>query len=626
MIRKANISGEDIIFTQYLLTGATANIFRSNCGSFIMKVVDKNLQWWEHADCYSREKHILRHIKSHGFNWVPEILITCDEERYIVMTYCGETLNKDNAPSDTKEQLYTILNSLETLNVAHNDINTSNVLVKDDKIYLCDWGWSAINNSLTCDGRFADIPDFNRNRKTDKEMVADILTELSGMYKNDPNNMTLGIDAEWVPMNTKAVTSSIWSSKCNKYVVKLIGRINDDLFNKYNLYEREAFVLDRMEKLGIEGVPKLISKNDSERAIVMTNCGVPLTTKNAPDNTRAQLIKLITEISSHSIQHNDLGEGLSKGQILVKDNIVYICDWGWASLHGNFDWGMGFMNENITEFLRYNQGRYALPDKHAIENIIRTELHKDTAQIVYNNMLTGDASNSWKKYMDGGRNNVGSQSERSNVILEHQMCRFEGYQNFVITKDSVTPLSKQRKYMALADSLKRIGIHGKTVADIGANNGIVAYMARALGAATSYAYDHDKECIANITAANNHLNITNLHAIDFDFGDMSKQINADIVIAMALIHWVYSCTSSFGCLNKIVARLCSMTSKFLIIEWIAPDDAAIKLFHHTDFNPDITKQPYTTENFEKAISNNGCVIIEKLPTESSTRTTYVITR
>ena len=176
----------------------------------------------------------------------------------------------------------------------------------------------------------------------------------------------------------------------------------------------------------------------------------------------------------------------------------------------------------------------------------------------------------------------------------------------------------------MSSSLQRLGIDGKSVADVGANNGVVAYMAMTLGASVAYALDHDKECISNIISANKHLDITNVHAVQFDFGDSHDAVKADIVIAMALIHWVYSCTANFGCLKKIIERLRNLANEYLIVEWVAPDDAAISIFHHTSFNPDVAKEPYTTENFEKAIRDNKCSIIEKIPSDRRSRTTYII--
>lgn len=60
----------------------------------------------------------------------------------IFMTYCGEPLTKDNIPDDLDEQIECILLELGKYNCCHNDIKPSELLVKDGKLYLVDFGWA----------------------------------------------------------------------------------------------------------------------------------------------------------------------------------------------------------------------------------------------------------------------------------------------------------------------------------------------------------------------------------------------------------------------------------------------------------------------------------------------------
>ena len=44
-----------------------------------------------------------------------------------------------------------ILEDMKSVNVQHNDIKIGEILVDENKkIYLCDFGWSSINNELGC--------------------------------------------------------------------------------------------------------------------------------------------------------------------------------------------------------------------------------------------------------------------------------------------------------------------------------------------------------------------------------------------------------------------------------------------------------------------------------------------
>ena len=54
-----------------------------------------------------------------------------------------------------------------------------------------------------------------------------------------------------------------------------------------------------------------------------------------------------------------------------------------------------------------------------------------------------------------------------------------------------------------------------------------------------------------------------------------------VVVAFALVHWIYSCSEESNSLDAAVAKLAARTSQLLLVEWIAPDDAAIVQFGHT---------------------------------------------
>ena len=233
-------------------------------------------------------------------------------------------------------------------------------------------------------------------------------------------------------------------------------------------------------------------------------------------------------------------------------------------------------------------------------------------------------SEKWKKYMNSDRKGIGSQRESSSIELGCGYCLFNGYQKFILTHSSVKPQTQNVKYRELRNCLKRIKLNGKTVADIGANNGVVSYISRSEGALKVFALDHDKECIDNMERVNAHLLIPNVNPTMFSFGDKLCGMKFDVVIAMAIVHWVYSCTSNFGCLTKIVSYLKNLTKSHLIIEWVTPNDGAIREFKHISFNKEVHNSPYTTESFEKAIQINGGRIVEILSTGRKTRIIYVI--
>ena len=129
---------------------ATADIFIDDDKTYVMKVLKKTNSW-ELSDVIYREVHAVKHLREHGVDWVPEIIVVLGNK--IIMDYCGEPISRQNAPKDYKDQIENIINTLWELNLQHNDImwknKKSEFLVKDNKVYLVDWGWSSINNDLS---------------------------------------------------------------------------------------------------------------------------------------------------------------------------------------------------------------------------------------------------------------------------------------------------------------------------------------------------------------------------------------------------------------------------------------------------------------------------------------------
>ena len=74
------------------------------------------------------------------YDWCPNILFT--SPCIIVMNNCGERLTRDNAPANIENQMLKILDTLRILGCCHNDIKPENILIKDSKAVLIDYGWS----------------------------------------------------------------------------------------------------------------------------------------------------------------------------------------------------------------------------------------------------------------------------------------------------------------------------------------------------------------------------------------------------------------------------------------------------------------------------------------------------
>ena len=84
---------------------------------------------------YEREKFLGTLLNK--FDWYPKLLFSDDSKKLLIFNYAGEPLTKENAPKDVM-QFNNIISDLEKLNIQHNDITEGELLVLNDKLYLCD--------------------------------------------------------------------------------------------------------------------------------------------------------------------------------------------------------------------------------------------------------------------------------------------------------------------------------------------------------------------------------------------------------------------------------------------------------------------------------------------------------
>ena len=74
------------------------------------------------------------------------ILLSINLEKFeIYINYCGKKINKNNVPFNWKKQIEEIVSTLDKKKIIHNDMHIGNFLVKDNIIYLIDFGWASDN-------------------------------------------------------------------------------------------------------------------------------------------------------------------------------------------------------------------------------------------------------------------------------------------------------------------------------------------------------------------------------------------------------------------------------------------------------------------------------------------------
>lgn len=208
--------------------------------------------------------------------------------------------------------------------------------------------------------------------------------------------------------------------------------------------------------------------------------------------------------------------------------------------------------------------------------------------------------------------------------IDGKKAHVDGYQGFILTRESAIPLQAESglgiKYRLLSRFLGQAYFKHRTVLDLGANAGFFSYLALQHGAASAVAVEIDNDYICIMEEIKTTLGFSDLSIMKVNVENWSAA--EDVVFAFALVHWVYSCTATYGSLDAVVEKFASLTNYMLLVEWVDPEDTAISFFRHTDWNKEIIKEPYTRQAFEAALGRHF-VRFEQIGDISPTRRLYV---
>lgn len=161
--------------------------------------------------------------------------------------------------------------------------------------------------------------------------------------------------------------------------------------------------------------------------------------------------------------------------------------------------------------------------------------------------------------------------------------------------------------------------------DVGCNAGLTSFLAHEVGYDHVISLDHDKEYVAMLSEVLALEKLSTVEPHEFSFGQPFPQ-RVDVMFVGALIHWVFTCTADFGRFNKIMAYLMNGVSKILVIEWVDPQDHAIKNFRHTDGcgSGAVAQEAYTVANFERSLQQIGKISEKWHSEKKTTRTIYTV--
>ena len=215
---------------------------------------------------------------------------------------------------------------------------------------------------------------------------------------------------------------------------------------------------------------------------------------------------------------------------------------------------------------------------------------------------------------------------KPSMRIINDSIQVNGYQKYLINKNNIIPSENSydldEKTKLLKKYYQSTFIKDKTFLDLGAASGYFTFMAILNGSKHVTAIDIDSTHLQIIKDISKEYNIKNITTICENIDIYEGK--ADIVNALSIIHWIFSCTSIFGSMEKMISFLKSITTEVLFIEWIDPTDEAIKYFKHLDYNKKDIKQSYNYENFILELNKNF-TSIEMIGKTRSTRKLFKAT-
>lgn len=196
-----------------------------------------------------------------------------------------------------------------------------------------------------------------------------------------------------------------------------------------------------------------------------------------------------------------------------------------------------------------------------------------------------------------------SQKERVSITYKDDFAFVRGYQKFDLQKEGgIQTSTLPRKYKTLL-SLLNNAPDKTSLLDVGACCGMSLLLSENAGFVEREAIEHDVEYVETMEALEKWREMpvaTSIHPIHVTTTTALEKEYA-MVIGLAIVHWLYSCTSSFGSLNAIVGWFAKMTKGNLLLEWVDPKDGAIKSLHHTTKSPEVHIETYSEVNFISAL-------------------------
>jgi predicted Ser/Thr protein kinase len=167
---KLPINNENIVFKKIEKKGFTSFYFVDDEKKYFLKIPYRCLT----HDILKRELFILEKLKK--YNRFPKVVYS--DTFSIVLEYIGEVIKKQTIPIDILFQINEINNILKKEKIKHTDIKLDEMLIKDNHLFLVDFGWATYNNLLSCSNGFSSKEKPGLDKETDINNMISIVIKL----------------------------------------------------------------------------------------------------------------------------------------------------------------------------------------------------------------------------------------------------------------------------------------------------------------------------------------------------------------------------------------------------------------------------------------------------------------
>lgn len=141
---KMNIGEVDVVFyKKNMKESHTSLYFVDSNNKYFMKIP----YMYKEFDILRREIFILKKLEN--YDCFPKIVYY--NNILLVTEYIGDVITKDTIPDNILFQINYISNILLKEKIIHSDIKKYEMLIRDDKLYIIDFGWARYNNKWSCD-------------------------------------------------------------------------------------------------------------------------------------------------------------------------------------------------------------------------------------------------------------------------------------------------------------------------------------------------------------------------------------------------------------------------------------------------------------------------------------------